>query len=522
MLLCLLSVVVFCIQVPFISSALSEPAAATSAPGAPSAKESQPSKYRSLLSGMEAYQKGEYQKALDEFLKASILFPDDPDIPFYIGLTHLQLNKPQEAIPYFKATLQKDPEYLNAHFQLGTALAQTKAFKEAAEHLERVYQKDPQKENLGYFLGFSHYRLGEYQKALTYLEQGKTNDPNIANLTKFYIGLSKQQLGRTEEAKATLTEVAALGQTSPLSAPSERIIEMMEGKQRPSKRFDFQGDLKLQYDDNLILVPSTNVFNLRGRNQKSFGEALYLNGAYFFSRSPDWESSISYGFFGSINNDIKGQDVQDHILSLDSLHRTEVGSMPLNLRLTYTFDTLSSGNRWFLSRQTIRPMVSLAENDNHLTALQYTLQLKRFHEDPAVEEEKRTGTNNELGFVHFVHWENFKNYIKFGYFYDNEDAKGANWDYLGNKVVGGFQFTPAEGLRLTFDYEKKGYNYPKLNTVFAINRKDNENVYTLGISKDLSKEFTLHVDYLRRISHSNIPLFDFSKNVYAVGVTYSY
>ncbi|MBU2591127.1 MAG: tetratricopeptide repeat protein, partial [Nitrospinae bacterium] len=75
----------------------------------------QDSQYQPLISGMEHYKNGKYKEALEDFQKAIIIFPDDPDIPFYMGLTYLQLNESEKAIEHFKKTLENDPEYTDAH-----------------------------------------------------------------------------------------------------------------------------------------------------------------------------------------------------------------------------------------------------------------------------------------------------------------------------------------------------------------------------------------------------------------------
>ncbi|MDI6738594.1 MAG: tetratricopeptide repeat protein [Nanoarchaeota archaeon] len=62
----------------------------------------QDTQYQPLISGMEHYKNGKYKEALEDFQKAIVVFPDDPDIPFYMGLTYLQLNEPEKAIEYFK------------------------------------------------------------------------------------------------------------------------------------------------------------------------------------------------------------------------------------------------------------------------------------------------------------------------------------------------------------------------------------------------------------------------------------
>jgi len=487
-----------------------------------SAQEVPTGQYDALISGMDAYKEGDFKTALDEFQKAMTIFPDDPDIPFYIGLTYLQLNDPEKAITYFKTALEKNPEYLDAHFQLGVALIQQKAYKEAIKHLEKVYQKEPDRENLGYFLGFAYYQLGEYKRALDYLETAKATDKDIGTLTRFYIGLAKQQLGMVKEAKATLKEIITLEPTSPLATPSQRIIEMVELEERLRKRLNFWGDFKLYYDDNLILIPTTNVFDLHARRQESGGQLGYLRGEYFLFKKLNWESSVSYGLYQATNYNIKDNDVQDHMFSLDSLYRGHFGRFPYNLRFTYSFDNLLLDYTWFLRRHTARPVFTLVEGKNNLSLFQYTLQTKAFHEDPSYTQDRRDAVNHEWGIFHFIHLEGFKHYLKLGYLYDAEYAEGENWDYRGNKFSVGIQCTFPWGLKLNSDFEYKDYNYKHPNIFFDIRRADIERVVNVLVSKEFLKSFTVQIEYLRRRNTSNIALFDYAKNLYTWGITYRY
>jgi tetratricopeptide (TPR) repeat protein len=194
---------------------------------------------------MEAFRDGRYEKALEDFQKAIIIFPDDPDIPFYIGLTYLQLNEPDRATESFKKAIEKDPEYLDAHFQLGVILIQKKAYQGAVTHLEKVYKKEPDREDLGYFIGFANYQMGQYEKALNYFEKAKTKDKTIESLTLYYTGLVRQQLGQTKEAVAAYKQLIITDPTSPLAAPSQRLIEIIEIEEWLKKRFHIELIAKL-------------------------------------------------------------------------------------------------------------------------------------------------------------------------------------------------------------------------------------------------------------------------------------
>lgn len=480
----------------------------------------QDSQYQPLISGMEHYKEGRYKEALADFQKAIAIFPDDADIPFYIGLTYLQLNEPEKAIEHFKKTLKKDPEYTDAHFQLGVILVQKKKYKNAISHLEQVYKKEPKREDLGYFLGFAYYQTGDYKRALHYLEKTKTKDKTIASLILYYTGLAKQQLGNNKEAAAAYKKLIITDPTSPLAGPSQRLIETLIVKEIPKKKFSIDLTTKLQYDDNIILVPTTNVFNLRDKEKKSIIELFYLRGEYALIRESNYDLSASYAIYQTITNSMRDMDVQDHILSLDLSKRGSIGLMPYDFKINYAYDYLLSDYFYLLQRHTIRPTFILMENKANLSVFQYAFQVKEFREKPLFPEDNRDAVNHEAGFIHFLRFNDAKHHIKAGYFYDRELTEGANWDYYGNKFVTGFQYTFPKGIRLNADYEYKMTRYKNNNIYFDKKREDTERSLNTVISKDIGKGWSVSLEYLRRRNSSNIDLYDYRKNLYSMGLSW--
>jgi len=483
----------------------------------------QQGQFQSLVSGMEHYRDGNYEKALEEFQKSLTIFPDDPDIPFYIGLTYLRLNQPEKAIEYFQKTVSMDPSYTDAHFQLGVALIQQKAYQEAITHLEEVYEREPEREDLGYFLGFASYQIGQYRKALDYLEAGRTKDKTISGLTLYYMALAKQQLGLTKEAADVYRQVITLDPTSPLAAPSQRLIETIELKEQLKKRLNVEVTAKLQYDDNVVLIPTTNVFRLREKDRKSWANLFFLRGEYFFLRHPNVDLSASYGLFQTLYYNVKDSNVQDHIFSGDFLARGTLG-VPFNFRLNYSYDYLLLDSHYFLQRHTLRPNLILQWSPRHLSVVQYTFQIKDFRETPVSPENDRDAQNHEAGIVHFLRFAEGKHYLKAGYFYEREVAKGSNWEYQADRFLAGFQFTFPKDIRLNGDYQYAPVRYKNPNIFFTEEgeRRDIDRMFMVTLSKDVIKNLTIYLEYLYRRNSSNIALFDYEKNLYSVGVSWRY
>lgn len=491
----------------------------------PSLATGQDNQYEPLVSGMKNYREGNYAKALDEFQKAAILFPDDPDIPFYTGLTHLRLNQLERAIEYFKKTLGMDPAYLDAHFQLGIVLIQQRAYEDAITHLEEVHKKEADREDLGYFLGLAYYQSGKYPKALESLEAATTKDRNIESLTLYYTALAKQELGLGQEAVGFYSQVITRDPTSPLADLSRRLRETLRAEQELKKRFHLEVTAKLQYDTNVILVPATNVFNLRDKDKKSLANLLFLKGEYFFARKPGYDLSASYGLYQAIYYNVKHNDVQDHILSAGFLSRNPLG-VPGTFRFNYSYDYLLQDYSYFLQRHTVTPSLLFEWSPSFLSFVQYSFQSKTFaHENTeAFPEDKRDALNHQIGFFQFLTFGGGRNHLKAGYFYEREAAKGDNWDYSGNNFLAGFQYAFPKDVQFNLDYGYKPIHYKNPNIFFEEEgkRKDIERDFTVALSKEVTKNLAVSLEYLNRRNTSHIALFGYKKNLYSLGATWRF
>lgn len=490
----------------------------------PSAVSQELPEYESLLKGMDYFKEGNYEKALDEFLKASVILPYDLDIPLYIGLTYLNLKDNQKAITFFKKAVEMNPENLDAQFQLGTALIQQGAYEEAIRHLEIVWEKEPQREDLGYLLGFAHYQLALYQKALDYLKAGKTTDKAIQSLTLYYTGLSEQQLGLTKEAQLTFREVVTFDPTSPMAPLAKRFIETLEIELKKKKRLSIEFNARPGYDDNVLLVPDDNVFGLREAGHDSYFQTLSLKTSFLAFTRPNWEVSASYGVNQVIYDSIRDLDSQDHVLSLDGVYRGRLGPTTWEIRPNYTFDWFLVNYDWFLTRNSFRLPYLLNETSRNTSVLEYDLHLMDFKARPSAAEaaSDRDAMAHDLGLNHFFHTVDWKHYIKAGYLRTWQGAEGDNWNYWSNRLVLGFQYTLPLDLKLRTDIAWEKLNYEDTDTFFSKRREDTDRLFYTSLSKEITDYLSLFFDYTRRRNTSNIRMFDFEKNVFSFGVTFRY
>lgn len=98
-----------------------------------------------IANGDKFYSKKDYKHALESFLAAQELNPDDASLNFKIGLTYLYSETKSKAASYIDKAYRLNPAVNpDIDYHLGLAFQNTNEFKKAIEHFERFKQKKKQ------------------------------------------------------------------------------------------------------------------------------------------------------------------------------------------------------------------------------------------------------------------------------------------------------------------------------------------------------------------------------------------
>lgn len=95
-----------------------------------------------IAAGDKFYSKKDYKHALESFLAAQALNPDDASLNFKIGLTYLYSETKSKAASYIDKAYRLNPAVNpDIDYHLGIAFQNTNEFKKAIEHFERFKKK---------------------------------------------------------------------------------------------------------------------------------------------------------------------------------------------------------------------------------------------------------------------------------------------------------------------------------------------------------------------------------------------
>lgn len=528
-------------------------------PALSSAADTQQAESEVLVSqGVVAYDEHRYDDALRLLSRSREFNPLDSRGLYYLGLTHLALKNPSEAVSALEAARQLQPTDPAIGHQLGVAYFTAGRYDDATPLLEQAFKNDPSSENLGYYVGFGRYRQKNYVQANEAFNATKTSDPNVQQLTRFYHGLSLGVLGMSKEASAELRQMEGIGGNLPFTGPALQIQQSLAlgRKTDEAKRLRLQVSVGGFYSDNVAINPrnpgttpdaGTNdlLRSLTSRSTTSPGVLGSLVADYSFYRNGPLEGTVNYAFLQTVNlNDgLDTFNIQSHLPGISGFYRGAVAEIPFQIAAQYTYNYVFLKDAGFMSAHSptltasiVPPSFSLPAlgTVGNLTSVITRWQKKEFYRepvalDPRFTSEQRDAYNTMFGFVHAFRLAQDKHIIRFGYQYDDENAAGGAFSYSGHRGQAGLQSAlPIANLIFRYDYDIHFRDYKNAQSLFRdfngqlSAREDTQHTHSAQLIYPLNDHWSITAQYQRVFNKSNVPLYDYVQNVWTGLVTWAY
>ena len=142
---------------------------------------------------------GPYHDALAYYNAALDKNPESWMMQNNLGLALVKSVKPVDAIPYFREALRLKPDYPEAHYNWATALDKLGRLPEAVEQYEQVLKQRPNYAQAHNNLGIALYKMGRTQEAIDQFELALQTKTNLAEAHN-NLGGALVFAGRPQEA----------------------------------------------------------------------------------------------------------------------------------------------------------------------------------------------------------------------------------------------------------------------------------------------------------------------------------
>ncbi len=488
-----------------------------------------------VAQGVLDFDEKRYDEATANFRRALEIEQDHVEALYYMGVVNMAQRRPEQAVPFLERARVKAPADASVAYQLGLAYFAQQQYDKALPLLEEVFRNNPTQDGLGYYVGFMRYRNKDYRGAVNAFRAGRSSDPEIQQLSRFYTGLALAVLGLPAQASAEVEQAMRLAPSSALTGPAERLRDTLVAARQQERRLAAEVRFGVFYDDNVAVIPNPVaphkeplVRALRHPKSSSSGELAGVRGDYTFFRDENWDATVGYSFFSTYNNELPSFNVMDHLGSLGVTYKNALFGMPAQAGVSYAYDALFLAQDLFVQRHTVSVIGAIAEDDINLTQLFIRFQDKDFaNGTPAPED--RDAKNYMIGFLHLFRFQQDKHLIKLGFQQDWEYADGRDYSYKGQRIQAGALYTlPWYALRAKWDFDVHFRQYSNTDVFLPttrpeqIRRRDQEvnNIFRLELP--LPRNFTLAGEYQLTHNRSNIQVFDYSRSVLSLILSWSY
>lgn len=482
-----------------------------------------------LSKGLIQFDQGRYQEAERLFTQALAANSDDPDAGYYLGQALIRLKNFQAAEERFRQILNSHPTEGRALLGLGMAQYHQGRYQEVLTSLAAAEKILPDESLIYYYQGLAHNGAGTFENAPQRLFRALALSPELAPEVHYQSGVAYYRQGVLDEAKSEFEAVIEAEPQSELARSAREFLQQItEAKPKRPKRWDLSLGVSAQYDSNVVLLPLgvQPPGGATGISKKDdFVTALFAHGEYRLIQTDTWTVGAGYGFYQNFHRSLSSFDVQDHTPVF--YVQRQIG--PAQVRLQYVFDYVSVGRDPYLLSHAIQPIVTISEGGSAFTQFQFRYQNKDFQDDRFRFNSTRDGKNWLAGVTqYFLFAKNMGN-VRLGYTYDTDRTGGgtpasaisgvptnADWTYTGHRASAGIGLPPLFTIRpdLAVDYYRQDYKNPNsFSFVPTTKRKDDIYLFTGSLSRDLTSQLRLALQYSYTRDQVNIAAFDYARSI---------
>ena len=179
---------------------------------------------------------GETRAALDEYVRAADLLPNDIDVQIDAGSLLLAVRKPEEALARAEAALKVDPSNVHALVLRGGALAGMTSYKEALKSVEDAIQLDPDRGRTYATLGVLKRARGQQDEAEAAFRKAVELSPKDVEV---YLSLGNfyWAVGRQKDAERTFLQALEVEPSNTAANRFMASLTLAMGKEKDAEPY---------------------------------------------------------------------------------------------------------------------------------------------------------------------------------------------------------------------------------------------------------------------------------------------
>jgi tetratricopeptide (TPR) repeat protein len=493
----------------------------------------------SYARGLAEFGQGRYDRAADLFQEALKAKPADQDAGYYLGQSYIRTKRYDEAERIFRAMIAADPKFGGAWLGLGIVQREQRQYNEAIVTLTEAEKLSPDDPLVHFYLGLAFHDAGFHDVVPFKLLRAMALSPELAPIAQYYSGVSYYRRGIYEEAREAFEHAIQAQPDSSYALTAKEFLKKIPAALKPkppTKRLNVSFITGLEYDTNVVLLPagtSPPGGDTGISRQSDYRSVLYGNADLRLYQTDKWTSGISGGIYQTFHSKLSGFDVED----ISPAFYVQRALGPARISAQYLYNYTLVGRSPYLISHTAQVVANYVLTANTFTQIQLRYQNKDFQDGRFPLNSARDGKNWLAGITQWVLFAENKGRFRIGYTYDTDNTGGgtyqehpgtggtqenADWNYEGHRFSVGVEFPPIRTLTLDLAFDWYQQQYPSASS-FApfpdvIRRMDNIYSTAASLSKPLTDNLRLNLQYSYSRDQNTLDVFDYNRSVYTISL----
>jgi tetratricopeptide (TPR) repeat protein len=471
-----------------------------------------------LEQGIAQYKHENYDEALTLLKKAKEEDPKSTLAAYYLGLTYKQLQDYKAAVPHLRDAVTLSPKIKGALIELIDCLYQLGQLEEAKTWIGEAEAEAIRPAQTSFLKGLVLVKDGKEEDAIAAFENAKSLDKSMTQACDYQIGICYLKTKKFVDARKAFKEVALLDPGSNMANFANEYMDAITKREEAMKPLKLSVGVAWQYDDNVILKPSDSSIAANISDKGDSREVYTAKGEYEHRFTDMFGLKGIYSLYYSKQNDLGFYDVMSNnfVLQPNVYFRNSLLSFPAGYTHTIVND------KAYLSSPNANGIYNFMVGNSNMGQLFIRYQYKDYLWDPSTTDEDRTSNDLGGGCGWYLFYAKNKGFLNVRYALNGEDAKGSNWDYLGNRATVTLLHPVIDKLNATVSGDIYVQNFSHTHTIFQ--KKRNDTTYTVSalLAYKFFKESAIQLQYTYVKDSSNISVYDYSRNIYSVGVEFKF
>ncbi len=471
-----------------------------------------------LEKGIAEFNGENYEEALELLIKARKQDPSSPGAAYYLGLTYKQVGNYKEAAVQLRDAIHLTPSVKDAYTELIEVLYTMDQVKEAMEWVEMAEKEGIKPANISFLKGLILLKQGKTKGAIEVFKKAKEMDLSLAQPSDFQIAMAQAKEKRFAEAKESLRAVISVDPTSEVASFAREYEKAFVKTLEAYRTWRVTAGVAYQYDDNVVLMPSTAIPGLLITGQRDSSVITTFKLDYTPLLSGPWSFNGQFNFYANTYVSIKDFNLIVPTITLMPGYNFQNGAVTFPVSYSHIW----VGEKEYESVTTVKPALNIAIFPNHIGQLSMGYARREMLQSPLNKDEDRDGNIYLLttGYVHpFL---DGRGVFSLRYEFSRDVTDGKNWDNTGNRIIPSLLVPVIDKVNFTISGDIFLQDYTHTHTAFHVKRRDKTYTGSTGVIWEIMRGLNLNLSYSHTTAHSNIDVYAYKRNVYMAGIEYTF